>query len=66
MIAWASVSGSKTAFAPWKLGLRTKYFPKNLKSASLFRLTDSCNDSLFAGMKLTLHKSQVHSYNVMQ
>ena len=27
---------------------------------------DSCNDSFFAGMKLTLHKSQLHSYSVMQ
>jgi len=27
---------------------------------------DSCNDSFFAGMKLTLHKSQFHSYDVMQ
>jgi len=27
---------------------------------------DFCNDSFFAGMKLALHKSQVHSYSVMQ
>jgi len=27
---------------------------------------DSCNGSLFTGVKLTLHKSQVHSYSVMQ
>jgi len=58
----------KCPFPPWKLGLRTKYFPKNLKSASSIPINwfDSCNDSFFADMKLTLHKGQVHSYSVMQ
>jgi len=34
-------------FLPWKLGLRTKYFPKNLKSASWIPINwfDSCIDS---------------------
>jgi len=40
MILWASAGGAKRAFAPWKLGLRTKYFWKNLKLASKFRLID--------------------------
>jgi len=40
MILWASAGGAKRPFAPWKLGLRTKYFWKNLKSASWFRLID--------------------------
>ena len=47
MIAWASAGGAKRAFPPWKLGLRTKYFWKNPKSVSYFRLIDSCNDSVF-------------------
>ena len=53
---------------PWKLGLRTKYFWKNLKSASKTPINrfDSYNDSFFAGVKLTLHKSQVRSCSVMQ
>jgi len=61
--------GGKTGIRhPWKLGLRTKYFWKNLKSASSFRLTDLilAMTVSFSGMKLTLHKSQVHSYNVVQ
>jgi len=34
-------SGGKTHICPpWKLGLRTRYFWKNLKSASSFRLID--------------------------
>jgi len=34
MSAWASAGGAKRAFPPWKLGLRSKNFWKNLKSAS--------------------------------
>jgi len=35
MIAWVFAVGANRTFAPpWKLGLRTKYFWKNLKSAS--------------------------------
>jgi len=34
MIAWAFAGWANARFPPWKLGLRTKYFPKNLKSAS--------------------------------
>jgi len=51
---------------PWKLGLRTKYFWKKTEVGILIPINwfDSCNDSCFAGMKLTLHKSQVHSYRL--
>ena len=70
MIAWAFAGhGMQNGyFPPSKLGLRTKYFSKHLKSASSIPINwfDSCNDSFFDGMKLTLHKSQVHSYSVMQ
>jgi len=34
MIAWAFAVGANARFSPWKFGLRTKYFSKNLKSAS--------------------------------
>jgi len=50
----------------WKLGLRTKYFWKKTEVVILIPVNwfDSCNDSFFDGMKLTLHKSQVHSYRL--
>ena len=38
MIAWASAGRQNGHLPPWKLGFRTKYFWKNLKSASWFRL----------------------------
>jgi len=34
MIAWAFAGWANVRFPPWKLWLRTKYFSKNLKSAS--------------------------------
>jgi len=34
VIAWAFAVGANARFPPRKLGLRTKYFSKNLKSAS--------------------------------
>jgi len=57
--------GSNARFPP---GNWNQIFPKNLTSASSIPSNsfDSCNDSFFAAMKLTLHKSQVHSYSVMQ
>ena len=47
MIARAFAGGGKCPFPPWKLGLRTKYFSKNLMTASSIPLNwfDSCNDS---------------------
>jgi len=37
-----------------------------MSSLILITVVDSCNDSLFADMKLTLHKSQVHCFGNMQ
>jgi len=47
MIAWAFAGRANARFPPWKLGLRTKYFPKKLKLASQISINrfDSCNDS---------------------
>jgi len=60
--------GAKREFA-FLLEMKTKNqtFLENLKLAAKFRLIHNCcNDSLFAGMTLTLHKSQVHCSGVMQ
>jgi len=43
---------------PWKLGLRTNISRKSKASSSnRIILFNSCNNSLFAGTTLTLHKS---------
>jgi len=48
----------KLAFAPWKLGLRTKISRKpEVSSKVSIRLLNCCNDGLFAGMTLTLHNT---------
>jgi len=48
------------------LGLGTKYLWKKTEVGILIPINwfDSCNDGCFAGMKLTLHKSQVHCYRL--
>ena len=69
MIAWASERGAKRAFAPrLEIGIKIQIFLEKPKVAILIPINwfDSCNDSFFAGVKLTLNKSQVHSYSVMQ
>jgi len=71
LIAWAPTGhGRQNGYLhpAWKLGLRTKYFWKNLKSASYYRLIDLilAMTVFFVGMKLTLHKSQVYSCSVTQ
>ena len=60
---------AKRAFAPGlKIGIKNEIFLEKPEVGILIPINwfDSCNDSFFAGMKLTLHKSQVHSYSVMQ
>jgi len=60
--------GAKWAIAlPWKLVTRTKLCRKR-QANSLIPIIwfSSCNNSLFSGMMLTLHKSQVHCSGVMQ
>ena len=61
--------GEKRAFAPrLEIGIMKHLFLEKPKAGILIPINwfDSCNDSFFAGMKLTLHKSQFHSYSVMQ
>jgi len=43
-----------------------KYIKKNEDNSLVSNWFNSCNDSLFAGMTLSLHKSQVHCPDVMQ
>jgi len=57
MIAWAFAGGENTRFPSVEIGI------KNQKFLLKFRLIVTV---FFAGMRLTLHKSQVHSYSVMQ
>jgi len=61
--------GAKRAFAPLvEIGIMNQTFLEKPEVGILIPIYwfDSCNDSFFAGMKLTLHKSQVHSCRVMQ
>jgi len=60
---------AKRAFAPrLEIGIKNQIFLETPEVGILIPINrfDSCNDSFCAGMKLTLHKSQVHSYSVMQ
>jgi len=51
-----------------EIGIKNQIFLEKPEVGILIPVNwfDSCNDSCFAGLKLTLHKSQVHSYIVMQ
>jgi len=68
MIAWASEGAAKRAFPPLEIEIKNQIFLEKPEVGILIpiNLLYFCNDSFFAGMKLTLHKSQVHSYSVMQ
>jgi len=58
----------KRFFAPpLEIGAKNKKMFENLTSASPYRLRDlnSCNNNIFTGMALTLHKSQLHCSGVM-
>ena len=66
--AWASAGGGEMGICPpWKLGLWIKISEKP-EYSSLISINwfNSCNDSLFASITLTLHKNQVHCSDVMQ
>jgi len=57
--------GRKTGICPpWILGLRTK-FSKKAEVSSLIDVILAMT-VLFADMTVTLHKSRVHSYGIMQ
>jgi len=52
---------------PWKLGPRSKIsWKREISNLILISWVNSCNDSLFADMILTLHKSQIHCFDNMQ
>ena len=60
---------AKRAFAPrLEIWIKNEIFLEKPEVGILIPINwfDSCNDSFIAGRKLTLHKSQVHSYSVMQ
>jgi len=60
---------AKRAFSPrLEIGINNQIFLEKIEVGILIPIKwfDSCNDSFFARMKLTLHESQVHSYSVMQ
>jgi len=59
--------GAKRAFAPLEIEPKEPKFYRKHEVSSLISIIwfHSCNDSLFAGKTLTLHKSQVHGTGVM-
>jgi len=62
---WVSAWGLQNGHSPpWKLGLRRKISGKREISNLILLISwvNSCNDSLFVNMTLTLHKSQVHCF----
>jgi len=58
----------KTSIFPLEIGIKNQIFLEKPEVGILIPINwfDSYNGSFFAGMKLTLHKSQVHRYVVMQ
>jgi len=67
--AWASPIRAKRSFSPLpEIGTKNQKFLPNLKSGAQFRLNrfSSCIGSLFAGMKSTVHKNQVHCLGAVQ
>jgi len=68
LVAIMGVRRGENGHSPlWKLGPRTKNFRKP-EDSNFIQITwfNSCNDSLFSGITLILHKSQVHWSGVMQ
>jgi len=51
-----------------EIGIKNQMFLEKPEAGILIPINwfESYNDSFFAGMKLTLHKSQVHTYSLMQ
>jgi len=64
-----AVRRARKAFAPLlETGIMKHLFLEKPEICILIAINwfDSCNDSFFACMKLTLHKTQFHSYSVTQ
>jgi len=70
MIAWASAGQERqNGYLPrLEIGVKNQIFLEKSEIGILIPINwfDSCNDTFFGGVNLTLHKSQVHSYSVMQ
>jgi len=51
-----------------EIGIKNQIFLEKPEVGILIPINwfDSCNNSFFPGMKLTLNNSQVHSYSLMQ
>jgi len=59
--------GGKTGFSPGNWNLEPKNVMKSEVSISIpINRFDSCNNTLFTGMELTLDKSQLHCSSAMQ
>jgi len=60
MIAWASAGGQNGHVTPLEIGIKNQIFMKKPEVGILIPINwfDSCNDSFFACMKLTLHIAQ--------
>jgi len=56
-------SGVKRTFSPMESGIKNQIFLEKPEAGIFIPINwfGSYNDNFFAGMKLTLHKSQVHS-----
>jgi len=65
MIAWASAGPGRQNghLAPMNIAIKNQKRLEKTEVGILIPINwfDSCSDSFFADMKLTLHKSQVHS-----
>jgi len=62
LLSWASAMlGQNRACAPLEiLSKNQNFLEPEVSSLILINWFNSCSESLFAGMTLTLHKSQVH------
>jgi len=59
--------GRKRAFPPWDRNLPPRFSRKHEVSSSVpINWLHFCNATVFSGMTLTLHNSQVHCSGVMQ
>ena len=59
--------GGNGHLSPLEIGIKNQIFLEKTEVGILIPINwfDSSNHSFFGGMKLTLHKSQIHSYSVM-
>jgi len=63
MIAWAFAVVQNGHLSNMEIGIKNQIFPEKPEVGIFIPINwfGSCSENFFAGMKLTLHKSQVHS-----